>query len=92
MSVLSRPDTPCRGTCSHNVGDDICRGCLRTIEEVRDWPGMTREQRRAAAQELKVRRTIRAKAFGDGHVAGYQYARKEIVEWIAATDGSTQEA
>ena len=49
MSVLSRPNTPCRGLCSHNVGDYICRGCGRTVEEVRDWNSYTPEQRKAAA-------------------------------------------
>lgn len=40
MSVMrpSKPDSsPCIGRCSHNVGDIICVGCGRNIEEVRDW-------------------------------------------------------
>lgn len=60
MSILNRPDTPCRGTCSHCVGDDICRGCGRTVEEVRDWPAMTPEQRRQIAQQARRRREGRA--------------------------------
>lgn len=57
MSILNRPTTtPCRGICSHCVGDDICRGCGRTVAEVRDWHGMTQEQRRAAMQAAKERR------------------------------------
>lgn len=56
MSVLSRPNTPCRGLCSHNVGDYICRGCGRTVEEVRDWNSYTPEQRKAAALAAKERR------------------------------------
>ena len=56
VSVLSRPDTPCRGLCSHNVGDYICRGCGRTVEEVRDWNSYTPEQRKAAALAAKERR------------------------------------
>lgn len=56
MSVLSRPNTPCRGLCSHNVGDYVCRGCGRTVEEVRDWNSYTPEQRKAAALAAKERR------------------------------------
>ena len=56
MSVLSRPNTPCRGLCSHNVGDYVCRGCGRTVEEVRDWNSYTSEQRKAAALAAKERK------------------------------------
>lgn len=31
-------DSPCIGICSTtNVGDDVCRGCGRTAQEVIDW-------------------------------------------------------
>lgn len=60
MSILNRPDTPCRGLCSHCVGDDICRGCGRTVAEARDWPAMTPEQRRQAARNARQRREGRA--------------------------------
>jgi predicted Fe-S protein YdhL (DUF1289 family) len=33
--------SPCVGRCSHNIGDIVCRGCGRTIEEVRDWNTFT---------------------------------------------------
>lgn len=56
MSVLSRPNTPCRGLCSHCVGDDICRGCGRTVEEVSDWNSYTPKQRKAIAIAAKERK------------------------------------
>ena len=40
MSVMrpNKPDSsPCIGRCSHNVGDDICKGCGRTVDEVLYW-------------------------------------------------------
>lgn len=41
MSVLNPRSAPgaflCVGRCSHNVGDAICRGCGRTVDEVREW-------------------------------------------------------
>lgn len=58
MSVLSRPaSTPCVGKCSHNVGDDICRGCGRTIPEVRDWNSYTPEQKAEVMARCRVRKT-----------------------------------
>ena len=30
-------DTPCVGVCSTVYGDEFCRGCKRTSEEVIDW-------------------------------------------------------
>lgn len=34
---MSMIDTPCVGVCSTVYGDDICRGCKRTYDEVIDW-------------------------------------------------------
>jgi predicted Fe-S protein YdhL (DUF1289 family) len=55
--VLARPDTPCVGRCSHCVGDEVCRGCGRTIEEVRDWNTYTHEQRKVAMRAAKERKS-----------------------------------
>ena len=30
-------DTPCIGFCSTALGDDLCRGCGRTAQEVDGW-------------------------------------------------------
>src|SRR3954470_12893010 len=32
------PDTPCIAICSTSQGDDLCKGCGRTFEEVQHWP------------------------------------------------------
>lgn len=55
MSVLRPRTTPCIGRCSHNVGDDLCKGCGRTIEEVRDWNTYSTEQKLQKMEELKQR-------------------------------------
>lgn len=31
------PDTPCIAICSTSQGDDVCKGCGRTFEEVQHW-------------------------------------------------------
>ena len=41
----ARPDTPCIAICSTTQGDDICKGCGRTFEEVTNWVIMTQEEK-----------------------------------------------
>jgi predicted Fe-S protein YdhL (DUF1289 family) len=41
------PDTPCIAICSTSQGDDQCKGCGRSFEEVQRWPAMTAGQKRA---------------------------------------------
>lgn len=56
MSVLARPDTPCRGICSHCVGDEQCRGCWRTVEEARDWNTYSARERAMVRELARLRR------------------------------------
>jgi predicted Fe-S protein YdhL (DUF1289 family) len=35
------PDTPCIAICSTSQGDEVCKGCGRTFEEVQLWPEMS---------------------------------------------------
>ena len=38
MGVLDKPLTPCVGICSTtSQGDDVCVGCNRTAQQVREW-------------------------------------------------------
>lgn len=47
-------DTPCRGICSTtNVGDDVCKGCGRTAEEVIQWNTFSRERKIAINRRLQ---------------------------------------
>jgi hypothetical protein len=32
-----KPESPCVGRCSTTYGDDVCKGCGRTFEEVINW-------------------------------------------------------
>jgi predicted Fe-S protein YdhL (DUF1289 family) len=43
----STPDTPCIAICSTSQGDDICKGCGRSFEEVQLWPQMSPGAKRA---------------------------------------------
>jgi predicted Fe-S protein YdhL (DUF1289 family) len=37
------------------VGDAICKGCKRTIAEVRDWNRFSPDEKMQRMEELKVR-------------------------------------
>lgn len=45
------PDTPCIAICSTAQGDEVCKGCGRTFDEVQHWPSMS-----AVAKRLVWRR------------------------------------
>ena len=58
MSVLrpNKPDsTPCVGICSHNVGGEVCKGCGRTVEEVRNWNRYTSEEKIEVKRVCQIR-------------------------------------
>jgi len=38
-------ECPCVGHCTTVLGDDVCRSCLRTFEEVTRWPELSDEER-----------------------------------------------
>jgi predicted Fe-S protein YdhL (DUF1289 family) len=47
--------------CTLNPADALCRGCLRTIQEIADWVEMTADEKRATLVRIEQRR-IRAGA------------------------------
>lgn len=38
--------SPCSGHCTTALGDDVCRSCLRTFEEITRWVEMTDDERK----------------------------------------------
>jgi predicted Fe-S protein YdhL (DUF1289 family) len=40
------PDTPCIAICSTSQGDEVCKGCGRTFDEVQHWPAMSPAEKR----------------------------------------------
>jgi predicted Fe-S protein YdhL (DUF1289 family) len=47
-------DSPCIGHCTTVLGDDVCRSCLRTFEEVSRWLEMSEEERRAVNRRIAL--------------------------------------
>ena len=48
------PDAPCIAICSTSQGDDICKGCGRTFEEVQRWPEMTPVEKRRTWRRITM--------------------------------------
>lgn len=48
--------SPCIGRCSHNVGDEICTGCYRTVAEVLNWNTLSDAEKIALKVILQKRR------------------------------------
>jgi predicted Fe-S protein YdhL (DUF1289 family) len=51
------PDTPCIAICSTSQGDEMCKGCGRTFEEVQHWPGMTPVEKRETWHRITLEST-----------------------------------
>jgi uncharacterized protein len=47
-------DTPCIAICSTSQGDEQCKGCGRTFEEVQRWPEMTPAQKRQTWRRITL--------------------------------------
>ncbi|VTU41099.1 putative Fe-S protein [Variovorax sp. PBS-H4] len=48
------PDTPCIAICSTSQGDDECKGCGRSFDEVQHWPSMTPGEKRATWRRITM--------------------------------------
>ena len=52
------PYSPCLGICLMDPATKMCRGCLRTIDEIRGWYEATAADKRAILDRLEVRRIV----------------------------------
>jgi len=50
----STPDTPCIAVCSTSQGDDICKGCGRSFDEVQRWLAMTPAEKRGTWRRITL--------------------------------------
>ncbi|MFO0995805.1 MAG: DUF1289 domain-containing protein [Alphaproteobacteria bacterium] len=52
---ISPVPSPCIGICRLIPGTEVCAGCYRTVEEIRDWLGMSDDERRQVNAGLAAR-------------------------------------
>jgi hypothetical protein len=50
----STPDTPCIAICSTSQGDETCKGCGRSFEEVQLWTEMSPGEKRSVWHRITV--------------------------------------
>jgi len=48
--------TPCIAVCRIDDRTGLCLGCYRSIDEIRDWPILTAEERTAVLKEVAGRK------------------------------------
>ena len=48
--------SPCTKVCTMEPASGLCMGCLRTLEEIAGWGGMTNEERRRVLDHVEARR------------------------------------
>jgi uncharacterized protein len=51
------PDAPCIAICSTSQGDNECKGCGRTFEEVQLWPEMSPAEKRVTWRRITLQNT-----------------------------------
>jgi len=49
--------SPCIGVCQIEPVNGLCRGCYRTIDEIRRWPTMRTDDKWTLLSDLRERRT-----------------------------------
>ena len=45
-------ECPCIGHCTTVLGDEVCRNCLRTFDEITRWVEMSEDERRQVNQRI----------------------------------------
>jgi len=55
-AIERMPVSPCIGICLMDPATRMCRGCLRTVEEIAAWYEATAAEKRAILDRLVLRR------------------------------------
>ena len=53
----STPDAPCIAICSTSQGDEVCKGCGRSFDEVQHWPGYSPAEKRIVWRRITQQAT-----------------------------------
>ena len=48
------PDTPCIAICSTSQGDEVCKGCGRSFDEVQHWLAMSPAEKRRVWRRITL--------------------------------------
>jgi predicted Fe-S protein YdhL (DUF1289 family) len=53
---LRQPPSPCISVCRIDPETGLCQGCLRTLDEIADWPMLSVREKDALLWQLRERR------------------------------------
>lgn len=53
---MREPPSPCNGVCRIDKATGLCTGCLRTLEEIADWPMLSVQAKRRLLDRLAQRK------------------------------------
>ena len=56
---MPHPPSPCTNLCAVDPETDLCAGCLRTLDEIAMWSGMTPEEKLRVLDSVSARRAAR---------------------------------
>jgi predicted Fe-S protein YdhL (DUF1289 family) len=49
--------SPCISVCQLDTASNLCIGCLRHVDEIRDWPILTAEEKTAVLERIEARKS-----------------------------------
>jgi predicted Fe-S protein YdhL (DUF1289 family) len=49
--------SPCISVCQLDTASALCIGCLRHVDEIRDWPILTAEEKTAVLERIEARKS-----------------------------------
>lgn len=52
-------DSPCIGYCTTVLGDEVCRNCLRTFDEITRWVEMSDEEKKQVNRRIIIEKSPR---------------------------------
>ena len=55
-TIDAPPASPCLGICLMDPATRMCRGCLRTVDEIRAWYEASAAEKRGILARLEARR------------------------------------
>lgn len=56
--TMRHPPSPCTGVCRIDAATGWCEGCRRTLDEIADWPMLSRGEKRAVLERLPGRSQV----------------------------------
>lgn len=55
MNGSTQPASPCVGVCRVDAATGLCRGCLRTLDEIAGWSDFSNSEKLAVLERLDTR-------------------------------------